>query len=103
MLVTVHAIEAGWLRIIDNKTKVKHKKKKYINLRDHQNNAIVADTGSPVINDIRIFFRSALKIFSFESIKTKNKKKTKVNKQKHSPVTATQASTIFDIKELLKK
>ena len=34
------------------------KKKKHINLRDHQNSAIdiAADTGSPVINDKRIFF-----------------------------------------------
>ena len=32
-------------------------KMKYINLRNHQNIAIglVADTGSPVANDIRIF------------------------------------------------
>ena len=61
-------------------------KKKYINLCDHQNSAIVADTGSPITNDIRIFFRSAaLKIFSFEII----------IKQK-SPVTASRASRIFD-------
>ena len=34
------------------------KRKKYINLRDHLKSAkeIVADTGSPVINNIRIFF-----------------------------------------------
>ena len=51
-------------------TKLKIKKKKYINLCDHQNSAIdiVADTGSPVINDVRIFFRSALKIYPFEII-----------------------------------
>ena len=46
------------------------KKKKHINLRDHQNSAIdiAADTGSPVINDKRIFFWSDLKIFPFEMI-----------------------------------
>ena len=32
---------------------------------------IVADTDSPVINDITIFFRSALKIFPFEIIEKK--------------------------------
>ena len=49
------------------------KKKKYINLQDHQNSAIdiVTDTVSPVINDIRIFFPSALRIFSFEIIERK--------------------------------
>ena len=62
-------------------------KKKYINLCDHQNSAIVADTGSPITNDIRIFFQSAaLKIFSFEIIIIKKK----------SPVTASRASRIFD-------
>ena len=52
MHVAVHVIEAGWLRIINNKTKVK-----YINLCDHQNRTIdiVADADSPVMNDIRIF------------------------------------------------
>ena len=38
-----------------NKTK---EEEIYINLRDHQDSAIdiVADTGSPLINDIRTFF-----------------------------------------------
>ena len=55
--ITVLTIEVGWVRIIKNKTASKIKKK-YKNLRDHQNSAIdiVADTGPPVINDIRIFF-----------------------------------------------
>ena len=46
------------------------KKKEHINLRDHQNSAIdiAADTGSPVINDKRFFFRSDLKVFPFEMI-----------------------------------
>ena len=41
---------------------------------DNQNIAIdmVADTGSPVVNDIRISFRSALKIYPLEIIKKKN-------------------------------
>ena len=41
-----------------------------MNFRDHQNSAIdiVAGTGSPVINNIRFFFPSALKIFPFEII-----------------------------------
>ena len=36
----------------------KIKKKKYINLQDNQNSAIdiVAETGSPVINEISVFF-----------------------------------------------
>ena len=40
-------------------------KKKYINLRDHQNSAIeiVADTSSPVINDILRFFSTGSEIF----------------------------------------
>ena len=49
---------------------------KYINLRDHQNNAIVADIDSLVINNIRIFFQSALKIVPFESTKTNKQTKT---------------------------
>ena len=49
---------------------------------------IAADTGLPVISDIRIFFRSALKIFPFESLKT--------SKKTNSLVTARQASRIFD-------
>ena len=46
----------GFALSITNLKKIK--KKKYINLHDHQNNAIdtVTDTGSPVINDIRILF-----------------------------------------------
>ena len=55
------------------KLKYKTKKKKYINLRDHQNSAIdiATDTVSPVINGIRIFFPSALRIFSLEIIERK--------------------------------
>ena len=43
------------------------KKKKHINLRDHQNSAIdiAADTVSPVINDKRIFFSIGSKNLSF--------------------------------------
>ena len=43
------------------------KKKKHINLRDHQNSAIdtAADTGSPVINDKIIFFSIGSKNLSF--------------------------------------
>ena len=46
----------GFALSITNLKKIK--KKKYINLHDHQNNAIdiVTDTGSPVIDDIRILF-----------------------------------------------
>ena len=41
---------AGWLRIINSKTEIK--KKEYTNFRDHQNSAIVADTGSPVMTEM---------------------------------------------------
>ena len=46
----------GFALSITNLKKIK--KKKYINLHDHRNNAIdiVTDTGSPVIDDIRILF-----------------------------------------------
>ena len=52
--VTVHTIEAGWLRIINNETEEICKKKKYINFRDHRNSAIdiVADTSSPLVTDM---------------------------------------------------
>ena len=52
--VTVHGIEVGWLRIINNKTEEIYKKKKYINFRGHQNSAIniVADTSSSLISDM---------------------------------------------------
>ena len=51
--VPVHAIEAGWLHIINNITEVK-KKKKYINFCDPQNSAANkrSDTGSPVITEM---------------------------------------------------
>ena len=48
---------------------------KYINLRDYQNSAIVADTDSLVINNVRIFFQSALKIVPFKSTKTNKQNK----------------------------
>ena len=50
--VTIHAIEAGWLRTINNNTEVK--KKKYINFRDHQRGPAnkIVDTGSPVITEV---------------------------------------------------
>ena len=48
---------------------------KYINLRDYQNSAIVADTDSLVINKVRIFFQSALKIVPFKSTKTNKQNK----------------------------
>ena len=51
MLLFTHSRQAGYTLSI---TKPKTKKKKYINFRDQQNSAIVADIKSPVMNDIKI-------------------------------------------------
>ena len=55
------------------------KKKKYINVCDHQNGAIdiVTDTVSPVINDIRIFSIGSKNLFFWDN-----------REKKISPVTA---------------
>ena len=86
MLLFTRSRQVGFALSI---AKLKIKNKKCINLSHHQNSAIFADTGSPVINDIRIFFRWALQIYPFETIKKINDEiKYNNDNKKNSPVTA---------------